>query len=95
MAFSCNNLKKIIFKNDSKLEIIDDEAFRNSKIEYISIPPTVKKIGFSVFDNCKNLKIIEILESSQLKFINKNIFGQCSRTTIMIPCDMKKIIISD
>lgn len=40
----CSNLKKIEIPNDSKLQIIEKEAFAHSAIKSISIPPSLKEL---------------------------------------------------
>lgn len=90
-SFSENeNLKKIIFPEDSKVEFLEDNTFGNSKIESITIPSSVKKID-SCFENCTNLVKIIFPEDSELQYINANIFESTNINSIFFPKNISKI----
>ena len=60
----CQQLKKINFSEDSKLEIIEKAAFKGCiSLQEIFIPNNVKTIGKHCFDNCKNMKKINFGEN--------------------------------
>lgn len=54
------------FSNDSELKFIDDYAFWNTKIDKITIPTKVTRIGKLELYYCKNLKNIEIPTNSYI-----------------------------
>lgn len=82
----CVHLTKIEFSENSQLEYIEDNAFRNcSLLESISIPFRVKKIGGAVFSKCGNLQKVEFSEGSQLEKIEKGAFAWTSIQNIVIP----------
>ena len=47
-----------MFEEGSKLEKIGLCCFQDSGLEEITLPKTLKKIGWSAFSNCNNLKRI-------------------------------------
>lgn len=51
-AFSdCLNLYKVSIQEDSKLQIIGDQAFQNTSISCFYVPRNVTFIGYGAFDN--------------------------------------------
>ena len=54
---SCVNLKQV--KLSDGLEVIEDRAFKNSGIEEVRIPATVKNIGIGAFDTTGNGNTME------------------------------------
>lgn len=74
----CNHLERIDFEYNSKLEIIEKKAFRNTKISSISIPCNVKQICEEAFQSCVKLNIIEvndILDPKSFNFIKKDLLN--------------------
>lgn len=64
-AFKSSNIDTIEFVEDSQLEIIENEAFRESKITSIKFPKHVKNIGHSCFFGCQKLHTVEFSEVSK------------------------------
>ena len=62
-----NNFLKIDFANDSKLQIIENQAFFSSSIERIKIPSNLLKIGKNAFSFCQNLQKLQSLEKVLLQ----------------------------
>ncbi len=52
----CVNLNKIVFSEDSSLELIDDFAFARTAIREINLPISLKTIGVGIFSECNNLE---------------------------------------
>ena len=72
------------------LEVIGEDAFRESTIEEVAIPSTVKEIGENAFTFCNNLKKIEIKEGvlSSLKAMSDGYassFSAPNLETLIIP----------
>ena len=63
-AFKLSNIQSVQFPSDSKLQIIEKQAFYSSSIKSIKIPSTVEIIGegsFTCAENFKKLKYQKIL----------------------------------
>lgn len=73
----CENLQKIEIQQNSKLEIIDKEAFENCSFQSILIPSSLTKIGVECFYGCR-CQNIEFPINSNLKIIEKNAFSNSS-----------------
>lgn len=78
-------LQRIEFTEDSKLQTIDEGAFRWSMIECITIPGEVTIIGNHAFSNCKKLRRIEFANESKLQTIESLAFDGSSIESITIP----------
>ncbi len=73
-----------------KTRIIDEEAFRNSKITSIVLPSTVTEIGWAAFADCSSLASVILPES--VTSIESSAFEDCiSITSIIIPESMTEI----
>lgn len=75
---SCQLLKRIEFTNNSKLRIIEKNAFDKSSIDFLFIPPTLIRIGSCAFYYCENLQRIEIADNSELCSIGEYAFANSS-----------------
>lgn len=63
---------------------IDNYAFYESKVTFLSIPNTIKEIGINAFSNSSNLE--RVVLSDKLVFIPKYCFSGCNNLkTIVIP----------
>ena len=58
--YQCGKLKKVSFQEGSKLEEIGDSGFARTNLEEITLPRTLKEIGWDAFNNCKHLKTIYV-----------------------------------
>lgn len=56
----CENLKSVKIPNN--VERIGKSCFRNSGIEEITFPSTLKEMHESTFNGCKNLKTVRVEE---------------------------------
>ena len=69
---------------------IDNEAFRDCPITSVSIPKTVKTIGYSAFSDCHNLKNVTI--GNSVTTIGDAAFFRCTGlTSITLPTSVKEI----
>jgi hypothetical protein len=73
--------------NGKSVTEIGDEAFRDTTgITGVTIPASVKKIGFCAFFGCTNLSTVTFAAGSQLETFEYCAFGFCtSLTSITIP----------
>lgn len=56
-AFSgCINLKQVIFDEDTKIEKIDDYAFKNCGLISIELPKSLMRLGEGILAECKSLE---------------------------------------
>lgn len=88
---SSYKIKSIRFHPDSEVKIIDDEAFYESKIVSISIPPSLRKIGKRSFTFCEDLTKFEIPINSELKEIGKYAFSNTSIQSLSIPSNIEEL----
>lgn len=63
----------------SSVEIINDSAFYDCKLEEVTIPPTVTKINGSAFYGCLSLE--EIVIPDTVKYIGSSAFQNCTSLT--------------
>ncbi|WP_281085042.1 leucine-rich repeat domain-containing protein [Segatella bryantii] len=56
-------------------DVADMTFSRSSYLESVTLPSTVKKIGYSVFSDCKNLKSVTLPNS--LSEIGSELFSGC------------------
>lgn len=89
---NCQILHKVeIDIKKSKLQTIEEYAFRETKIESITFPPHLIKIGQSAFEFCRELQKVEIQRDSEILIIERNAFGSTKIESILIPLHLTKI----
>ena len=49
-----------MFEEGSKLEDIGWDCFKNSGLEEIRLPKSLKNVGYGAFQNCRNLRTIYV-----------------------------------
>lgn len=88
----CTELATVTFAPNSKLETIGSKAFQNTAISEISIPASVKKIGYfslndfiemeggEVFHGCFKLKKVIFESPSSLENVAWSTFAYCWTT---------------
>lgn len=79
---NCNEIKTIIFPEDSKVETIDDDVLC-WYFDKLVLSKNLKSISEGAFDRCENLKEIEVSPQNQSFKIIEN-FGKFS-ITIFLP----------
>ena len=60
MFADCENLKFVVFGDDSQLEEIESEAFRGSGLESFTAPASLRKIDSTAFQDCGQLRHVDI-----------------------------------
>lgn len=91
-AFSGNeNIKNVIFAQDSEIQSFGRESFASSSIECISIPKSVKTLESFSFYYCRKLKTIDIPENSELISFGHDPFGSTLIENIFIPQKVTEI----
>jgi len=68
---------------------IGDTAFQGKSLTGVTIPSSVKTIGYKAFDGCQGLTSITI--PSSVTSLGAGAFNQCSLTTISIPASVTSI----
>ena len=84
-AFSrCEDLQIVTFGENSQLEIIHDEAFRNCySLESIQVPSGVISIGYEAFFYCSSLQSITVAEdNNSYKSIDGNLYSKDGKVLI-------------
>ena len=85
MAFrGCAWLKKVIFQDESALEKLGNDCFRESGLKDFTVPKFVEMVGERAFQDCTALQVISFCADSQLKVIGVDAFrasGLVSFTT--------------
>lgn len=83
---NCEKLSKIEFDENSRLNIIDSNAFNFCcLLEEITIPVHVRTIGDDAFSKCKKLQKVCFNENCELERIEKSGFAWTSVESIVIP----------
>ena len=54
----CERLRRVIFREGSRLKKIGEDCFICSGIEEIELPETVTEIGDNAFKSCSGLRIV-------------------------------------
>ena len=81
----CNQLQSIEFSTDSKLQIIEKNAFHLTSLNKIMIPRHINKIGNNAFSYCINLRKIEFQTNSELQIIESDAFDNTPIISFSIP----------
>lgn len=87
----CEHLQEIEIPSDSKLRIIEDNAFYLTAIESINIPPHLTQINEHAFHCCEKLKKVEIPINSELHLIGKKAFALTMIEKILIPSNLVEL----
>ena len=83
------NLENVKLPN--KIENIGRNAFRETKIQNITIPNSVKKLSGFIFTNCGNLARIKFLPTDMTGIdVNKSIFCDIENCTIYVKNEIVK-----
>lgn len=97
---SCQYINTVTIPNDSKLQIIDNNAFNcvnidgdvySNKIKRFEIPSSVKQIGNHCFCFCKELEDFVVPFNSKLQVIGDGAFSNTSIRCISFPSKIEKI----
>jgi hypothetical protein len=87
------DLKHVVFEGISRMECIEDRAFRQcSRLSVICIPASVKHLGVSCFDGCSQLMEVTFEQNSCLEVIGEYCFALCtSLKTITLPASLRAL----
>ena len=94
----CANLMSISFAEESKLESIGNNAFKNCKLlgETVVIPASTQAIGEGAFQSCSNLKTVTFENTNnKLASIGKNAFAYTALTNFVFPNSSATIALGD
>ncbi len=81
----CSNLKKVNFEKDSQLEIISNDAFKQSGLTEFTLPKSVVELGNGAFNDCGSLKKFNFEEGTKLKTIGIAVFEYAGVESFTIP----------
>ena len=85
-AFNCcYRIQKPEISNESKLQIIEKDAFSYSSVYRFTIPSKITKIGGNAFSSCEQLQYVDIPLDSKLRIIEENTFSETSIQSFIIP----------
>jgi len=89
-AFSNNQaLNRIVFENNSKIEIIAGQTFFECRnLIEVCFPRSIKRINYSAFWDCPSLKTINFPSESELEYIDE-------KFTFLDPKNIKRVILPD
>lgn len=88
--YMCNNLKKVIFPKNSRLQLIKSSAFGNCSFPTITMPKSLKKLECAAFDDSYSLSEIIFPPDSELEEI-EDAFEGTSVKCLNLPPSVKKI----
>ena len=89
-VISCDTEKDGTYVMPNSVTEIADYAFRNSRIENVTVSSNVTDIAYMAFYSCTSLTTVEL--PSSLKSIGDMAFGECtSLTTINMPEQLESI----
>ena len=82
-SHSLRHIGEIIFAPNCKLERIEAQAFRGSKIKTITLPEKVNYMEWNMFFKCMNLERADV-SKTQLKYIPRLMFADCDNLEYVI-----------
>jgi hypothetical protein len=82
---SDNILEEILFASGCEIQVLGEQAFRNSYVVKIKIPDSVIVIGGFCFFRCRSLRRVVFGEESKLRVIGEHAFSGGSLKKIKIP----------
>ncbi|MDR1031951.1 MAG: leucine-rich repeat domain-containing protein [Holosporales bacterium] len=87
----CDSLT-VTFESGSRLETIEEFAFRYSYLASICIPSSVEMLGSASFVGCQSLSSLMFGSGSKLKTISGFAFNRCSSlASICIPSSVERL----
>ena len=58
----CEQLKRVVFQEGSRLERVGDRCFESSGLEEIALPVVLREVGHGAFDFCPYLRTVYVWE---------------------------------
>lgn len=89
--YKCDNLNKVIFKANSRLNRIGGGAFYSTLLKCFEFPSSVVEVGEKSFMECKVLRSIIFPDNSCLRKIGQAAFNKTDIKSIVIPASVVKI----
>jgi hypothetical protein len=94
-GFLCDcssSVREVVFETESKVRLIDSEAFRLSRLTRICICSSVEVLGESCFADCRHLRIVTFAGDSKLKELRCSAFEGCEKLlAICLPASVEVI----
>ena len=78
------------FADNAKLQIIDEQAFRQTNISEITIPSQVTCIGYSAFELYQSLQHVNIPFDSKLEIVGEEAFFDTMITSITLSSQLRE-----
>jgi hypothetical protein len=73
---SCTQLREVVFKNNSRLNVLENSAFSCCvTLEKINLPSYLEEIRYGTFSYCRSLEKIDIPDS--VKLLDESAFACC------------------
>jgi hypothetical protein len=92
--YECKSLGSVTFEGGSRLERIEESAFRESGLKSIEIPSSVVILGKGSFAGCRSLESVTFESGSRLERIEKSAFRESGLKSIEIPSSVVVLGIS-
>jgi hypothetical protein len=87
----CSFVCEVVFEAESRLRLIDEDAFSTTDLRSIIIPSGVEVIGECCFPGCESLSEVIFEAGSRLQLIGSGAFTWTVLKTIRIPKSVKEI----
>ncbi|MDR1597727.1 MAG: leucine-rich repeat protein [Holosporales bacterium] len=81
----------VSFAQESKLKVVSDGVFYNSRIAAITIPANVTRLKYGAFSFCNKLQHVIFEPDSQLATIERMVFYNTAVRSIIIPSEVQCI----
>ncbi|KAK8884317.1 hypothetical protein M9Y10_043425 [Tritrichomonas musculus] len=88
---SCQKLRKVDFSQDMNLNSIEKYSFILTKLNRVTVPSQIEKIGKNAFALCSSLQKVEFQINSHLKLIDSHAFAWSPIQKIVLPPTVIKI----
>jgi hypothetical protein len=90
-VYNNQNIKSVVIENKSKLGRIEGEGFKNTGLNFITIPVSVGFLGPNCFSCCGSLSSVTFGSGSRLSRIGREAFIGTGLIEIVIPSSVELI----
>ena len=73
------------------VERIGDSWFRNSGVESVTFPVSLRELGEEAFYGCAQLRTVKFAEGGQLQTIGRQCFARCGLEEVTLPGTLKDV----